>query len=47
MGDFLDHYTPVSVTPGFNYNSGQNNDWLSIEQIRTLIQKHVDPAFSI
>jgi len=30
---------------GFNYNSGTNSDWLSVEQIRELIRAHVDPAF--
>lgn len=47
LADFLDHYKPASVSPGFNYNSGQNNDWLSVEQIRSLIKMHVDPDFSI
>ncbi|MDD2541978.1 MAG: polysaccharide biosynthesis protein, partial [Desulfuromonadaceae bacterium] len=32
---------------GFRYNSGENTDWLSVEQLRTLIQKHVDPNFTV
>ena len=32
--------------PGFRYDSGSNTEWLSVEQIRTLIKEHVDPAFS-
>lgn len=47
MGDFLDHFKPVKVSEGFNYNSGTNTEWLSVEQIRTLIKQHVDPNFSI
>jgi len=47
MGDFLDHYKPVAVTPGFTYNSGQNNEWLTVENIRSLIKLHVDSDFSI
>jgi UDP-N-acetylglucosamine 4,6-dehydratase len=34
------------VTPGFAYNSGSNPDFLTVEQIRDLIQKHVDQDFS-
>mgnify|MGYP001317056996 CR=1 FL=1 len=33
------------VPTGFAYNSGSNHDFLDIEQIRTLICKHVDPTF--
>jgi UDP-N-acetylglucosamine 4,6-dehydratase (inverting) len=32
---------------GFKYTSGSNTEWLDVEQIRELIQKHVDPAFVI
>jgi UDP-N-acetylglucosamine 4,6-dehydratase (inverting) len=35
----------VPVPPGFTYNSGTNTEWLSAEQIRELITRHVDPAF--
>ncbi len=47
LGDFLDHYKPNPVIQGFNYNSGENSDWLSVEQIRSLIKLHVDPEFSV
>lgn len=33
------------VAPGFCYDSGTNDDFLSIEQIRVLIRRHVDTAF--
>jgi UDP-N-acetylglucosamine 4,6-dehydratase/5-epimerase len=29
------------VEPGFCYNSGTNTDWLSIDQLKSLISKHV------
>jgi len=29
------------VQPGFSYNSGTNTDFLSVEQLRTLIRRHV------
>jgi UDP-N-acetylglucosamine 4,6-dehydratase len=47
LGDFLDHYKPTAVTPGFNYNSGENSEWLSVEEIRRLIQLHVEPEFMV
>jgi len=33
------------VPQGFTYNSGTNTEWLSTEQIRELIKRHVDPTF--
>jgi UDP-N-acetylglucosamine 4,6-dehydratase (inverting) len=38
----------VGATPvpqGFTYSSGTNTEWLSTEQIRELIKRHVDPTF--
>lgn len=32
---------------GFAYNSGTNSDFLSVQQIRELIRKHLDPQFAI
>ncbi len=31
---------------GFCYNSGTNKEWLTVDQIRELIRKHVDPTFT-
>jgi UDP-N-acetylglucosamine 4,6-dehydratase (inverting) len=33
------------VPQGFAYNSGTNPDFLSVEQLRSLIRDHVDPSF--
>ena len=33
------------VAPGFTYNSGTNERFLGVEEIRDLIRQHVDPAF--
>jgi UDP-N-acetylglucosamine 4,6-dehydratase len=35
----------VAVPSGFAYDSGTNHDFLSVEQLRALIRKHVDPHF--
>ena len=34
----------VQVPPGFSYNSGDNPDFLTVEELRTLIERHVEFA---
>ena len=34
-----------AVPAGFTYNSGSNPEFLTVQQLRCLIRKHVDPAF--
>jgi UDP-N-acetylglucosamine 4,6-dehydratase (inverting) len=46
-GDFIDHFKAVKVNQGFRYNSGENSEWLSIEELRRLIREHVDPLFKV
>lgn len=38
-------FNATQVEEGFNYNSGTNTEWESIESLRTLIKEHVDPNF--
>jgi hypothetical protein len=40
-------YNGTPCPDGFRYNSGENSDWLSVEQIRKLITQHVDEEFRI
>ena len=35
----------VPVSPGFDYSSDSNPDFLTVEQLRALIRQHVDPDF--
>lgn len=42
--DYLEAREGERVTPGFAYNSGTNPDFLSVEELRGLIRKHVDPT---
>lgn len=35
------------VEEGFRYNSGTNTEWLTTEEIRDQIKKHVDPTFEV
>jgi UDP-N-acetylglucosamine 4,6-dehydratase (inverting) len=47
MKEYIDHFKAVKVAPGFQYNSGTNTEWLSVEQIRDLIKEHVDSSFNV
>jgi UDP-N-acetylglucosamine 4,6-dehydratase (inverting) len=35
------------VKEGFSYNSGRNDQWLTVDELRNLIRKHLDPNFSV
>lgn len=45
--DFVSHFKAVKVPVGFNYNSGENTQWNTVEELRQLIIEHVDSSFSI
>lgn len=45
VDEYIEHFKAVKVAAGFNYNSGTNEEWLTVEQIRSLIKEHVDSAF--
>jgi len=45
LEEFVQQFNAKKVTPGFNYNSGDNEQFLSVEDIRNLIKVHVDPNF--
>ena len=47
LEDFVEKFNAKKVTPGFQYNSGENEDWETVEDLRTLIKKHVDPTFEV
>jgi UDP-N-acetylglucosamine 4,6-dehydratase (inverting) len=47
--DWDDYLAKTQATPvmqGFKYNSGSNEEWLTVEQIREQIKEYVDPEFS-
>lgn len=35
------------VPEGFRYSSGTNSEWLTVNELRSLIRKHVDPSFEV
>lgn len=45
--EFIKHYKAKKVDFGFEYNSGTNTQWESVESLRNLIRKHVDHNFEI
>jgi UDP-N-acetylglucosamine 4,6-dehydratase/5-epimerase len=42
---YMENKNVTKVPVGFSYNSGENDQWLSIEEIRQLIRKNIDPNF--
>jgi UDP-N-acetylglucosamine 4,6-dehydratase len=46
VDEFINHFKAKKVPFGFKYNSGENTEWVNVEQIRDLLKKHVDPDFS-
>ncbi len=47
LDDFIEKFNAKKVRPGFQYNSAENNDWDSIEDLRKLIKEHVDTNFEL
>ena len=49
-GDLIQRYCASGakmVEAGFSYNSGQNKQFLTVDELRMLIQSHVDPNFAV
>lgn len=46
VAKYLKHHQGKMTAEDFRYSSGKNTQWLTVEEIRTLIQQHVDPNFS-
>jgi FlaA1/EpsC-like NDP-sugar epimerase len=45
INNYVKHFNANKVEVGFQYNSGTNNEWISTDQLRHLIIKHVDESF--
>ena len=46
LSDYKQKFTAKKVEEGFAYNSGNNQEWETVETLRALIKEHVDPSFS-
>lgn len=47
LEEYLNHFKAKKVEEGFNYNSGSNEDWESVDTLRALIKEHVDANFEV
>jgi UDP-N-acetylglucosamine 4,6-dehydratase (inverting) len=47
INKYLNHFGGKKVEEGFSYNSGQNSEWVSVEEMRELITKFVEPNFRV
>jgi len=45
IDDYVEAFSAKRVVEGFNYDSGNNTEWETVESLRTLIKEHVDPNF--
>jgi UDP-N-acetylglucosamine 4,6-dehydratase (inverting) len=45
LEEYLKNFNAKKVEAGFNYNSGSNEKWETVESMRRLIKEHVDPNF--
>ncbi len=47
LEDYVSHFNAKKVEEGFSYNSGENDEWETIESLRGLIKEHVDSNFKL
>jgi len=47
VNEYKKEFEAKKVRSDYSYNSGENSEWVSSEEIRDLIIKHVDPSFTI
>ena len=45
LSDFIDQFKATRVVEGFNYSSGTNTEWLSVNALRKLIKENVEKDF--
>ena len=45
--EFVTHFNAKLVDPNFSYNSGDNDEWESVDSLKALVKEFVDPNFKI
>jgi UDP-N-acetylglucosamine 4,6-dehydratase (inverting) len=45
LNDYIKHFDAKLVPQGFNYSSGLNTEWETVDGLRQLITQHLDPNF--
>lgn len=43
--EYKKHFNAKAVASGFSYDSGTNDEWETVEGLRELVKKYVDPEF--
>lgn len=47
LDQFVQEFNANKVPLGFSYNSGENEEWETVESLRKLIKEHVDSTFEV
>lgn len=47
LDEFISTFKAKKVSQGFSYNSGDNEEWETVESLRYLIKEHVDSNFIV
>ena len=47
VAEYKKHFKAKEVPVNFSYNSGNNDQWETIERLRELIKQYVDPNFEV
>lgn len=47
VSEYKKQFSAKEVPQGFSYNSGNNDEWETIESLRELIKIHIDPTFKV
>ena len=45
LADYIKMFSAKKVKEGFQYNSGENTEWVNAAQLQKLIREHVDSTF--
>jgi UDP-N-acetylglucosamine 4,6-dehydratase len=46
INEFIKTFNAYKVSEGFNYDSGNNTEWETVESLKALIKEHVDSNFN-
>ena len=47
LEDYIKKFNAKPVEQGFNYHSGKNEKWETVETLRKMVKLHVDPEFTV
>jgi FlaA1/EpsC-like NDP-sugar epimerase len=47
LDEFIKNFNAKLVPQGFNYTSGDNTEWETVDSLRTLIKEHLYPDFTV